>query len=212
MPSPDHQSLAPGFMSTLVWFVILGSLGLIGGNVIGSIVVPNHDFVADTVSDLAAGKYEIIQDVSLYGFAASLFALALAAAHVHNGATQWSVLTITLVLLAVCVVIIGARNEYGDDDNEGIVVHIYLVYALGALFSVAFLILALEGSRIAGFLTGLSWTCLILWSIGAPIFFFLPTKWDGLWERGLGVICVIWAIGFAFGLRQFSNDRRGEAS
>ncbi|NNK15667.1 MAG: DUF998 domain-containing protein, partial [Sulfitobacter sp.] len=140
-------------MRTLVWLTIIGSIGLIGGNIVGSIVVPNHDFVADTVSDLAAGRYEIIQDVSLYGFAVALIALGLASSHVHNGVTRWSLLTFALVLLALCVVIIGARNEYGDGDNEGIVIHIHIVYALGILFTAVFALMALEGGRIAGFLS-----------------------------------------------------------
>lgn len=197
-------------MTTLVWLTILGAIGLVGGNIAGSIVVPNHDFVADTVSDLAAGRYEIIQDVSLYGFAISLISLGLASAHVHNGITRWSIMTFGLVLLALCVVIIGARNEYGDGDNDGIVIHIYIVYALGILFTAVFALMALEGGRIAGYLSTVSWWCLALWVVGAPIFFIMPTGWDGLWERGLGVICVVWAIVYAVALRQFARDHRGE--
>ncbi len=203
MPNQDHQYLAPGFLRVLAWVAILGAVGLIGGNIAGSIVVPGHDFVADTVSDLAAGKYEIIQDVALYGFAATLLALSLAASHLHDGKRRWSLLTLALALLAVTVVIIGARNEYGDNDNEGVVIHIYLVYALGFLFAGVFLIGELEGSRIAAFVPPVSWVCLVLWTIGAPVFFFLPTGMDGLWERGLGVICVVWCVTFAWALRHF---------
>ncbi len=210
MPSSGHQYLAPGFLRCLVWVTALGAVGLVGGNIVGSYVVPGHDWVADTVSDLAAGKYEIIQDVSLYGFAASLTALGLACAHLHNGVAKWSLLTFCLVLLALCVVIIGARNEYGDGDSEGIVIHIYVVYAIGVLFAAAFTLTALEGGRIAGFMVPLSWVCLVLWAIGAPIFFTLPTAWDGVWERGLGVITVVWALGFALALRQFARDHRAD--
>ncbi|MEW9919704.1 DUF998 domain-containing protein [Marimonas sp. MJW-29] len=210
MPHADHQYLAPGFMATLVWLTVLGAIGLVGGNIVGSIVVPNHDFVADTVSDLAAGRYEIIQDVSLYGFAISLVALGLASAHVHNGVTRWSLLTFCLVLLALCVVIIGARNEYGDGDNEGIVIHIYIVYVLGILFTAVFALMAMEGGRIASFMRPLSWICLALWAIAAPIFFILPTEWDGIWERGLGIITVVWTLGYAIALRQFAQEHRDE--
>ena len=211
MPENQHQYLAPGFLSTMMWLTILGSIGLVGGNIVGSIVVPGHDFIADTVSDLAAGRYEIIQDVSLYGFAASLMALSLAAAHLHNGVSRWSWLTLCLAILAVCVVIIGARNEYGDGDNEGVVIHIYVVYALGILFTAVFALSALEGGRISSFLRPVSIACLIAWGIGAPIFFILPTEWDGLWERGLGVISVIWAVAFAIALGRFAKRNRDQA-
>ena len=206
MTNASPEIVAPGFIGWMVWIAVLGALSLLLGNLVGSIVVPGHDFVADTVSDLAAGKYEIIQDVALYGFAASLMALALGAAVLHDGQTKWSLLIGALALLAACVVIIGARNEYGDNDSDGVVIHIYVVYVIGALFAACFLIGGLAGSRIAGFFAPLSWLCLVLWAVGAPVFFFLPTEWDGLWERGLGVICVVWVIGFAWAMRHRSQQ------
>ena len=215
MRDTTAETLAPGFIGCLVWITILGAASLLLGNVIGSIVVPGHDFVADTVSDLAAGKYEIIQDVALYGFAAALMALALGAATLHSGETRWSLLIGALALLAACVVIIGARNEYGDNDNDGVVIHIYVVYGIGALFAGCFLIGGLAGGRIAGFLPAVSWGCLVLWAVGAPVFFFLPTEWDGLWERGLGVICVVWVVSFAWAMRQHchrTHDPSGATS
>ena len=89
---------------------------------------------ADTISDLGAGRMEWIVDIALYFFAAGLVAMALAAAHAHLGGIAWS-----------CGILgswpswppsswfVGARNEYGDGDSEGVVIHAYLVYALGAL-------------------------------------------------------------------------------
>ena len=204
METAEHQYLAPGFTRSLSWLAILGAIGLVVGNIVGSIVVPNHDFVADTVSDLAAGRYEIIQDVSLYGFAIALVALGLASAHLHNGAPQWSFLTFCLVVLALCVVIIGARNEYGDGDSDGVVIHIYVVYALGILFAAVFALMGMQGGRVAEFLVPLSFVCLAIWAIAAPIFFILPTEWDGIWERGLGVVTVAWTIGYGLALRRFA--------
>ena len=209
MSDAAPEYLAPGFIGLMVWIAILGSISLILGNLVGSVVVPGHDFVADTVSDLAAGKYEIIQDVALYGFAAALMALALVATIFHNGDRRWSILIFALALLSACVIIIGARNEYGDNDSEGFVIHIYVVYVLGVLFATTFLITGLSGARFAPFLQPLSWGCLALWAVGAPIFFFLPTEWDGLWERGLGVICVTWTIGFAWALRHRCRETHG---
>jgi len=58
------------------------------------------------------------------------------AAHLHLGNWRWSVGIVGLALLGLIVFLIGARNEYGDNDNEGVVIHIYLVYALGILMAV----------------------------------------------------------------------------
>ena len=61
----------PVLLFTCATVAALGGLLAIVGNIAGSIVVPGHDFVADTISDLGAGRYEWIQDFALYGFAAA---------------------------------------------------------------------------------------------------------------------------------------------
>ncbi|WP_299681429.1 DUF998 domain-containing protein [uncultured Roseobacter sp.] len=190
------------------WLAIAGALALVLGNLIGSIVVPGHDWIANTVSDLAAGKYEIIQDIALYGFAGSLIACAIAAANLHLDGTRWNIGITCLTLLAMCVVVIGARNEYGDNDNEGIVIHIYVVYVLGALFALLFLAMARGLSSIARRYGVISYGCAALWVIGAPIFFFMPTEYDGAYERGLGLIAVVWVVSYSLMLLSVSKETR----
>tara|TARA_R110002049_G_scaffold42265_7_gene126193 strand:+ start:93 stop:752 length:660 start_codon:yes stop_codon:yes gene_type:complete len=189
---------SPQLLILLALIGFVGGVALVAGNIIGSIVVPGHDWVSDTVSDLAAGKYEIIQDVALYGYAGTLFALALATAHLHGGSWRWSALTLVLVLIAVFVVIIGARNEYGDGDSEGIVIHIYIVYAMGVAFVIGFVLAALLYREIAEWFSRASWVAAALWVVGAPIFFMMPTAYDGAWERGLGVVSMLWTSGYAW--------------
>ena len=169
-----------------------GCLALVGGNVIGSIVVPDHDWIADTISDLAAGRYERIQDFALFGYAAALIACAIGAAHHHLGGRRWTGGVFCLALLAFTVTVIGARDEYGDADSDGIVIHIYLVYALGVLFAAAPLLMAGGMGREAQRFRWISIGCAALWILTAPIFFFLPTGIDGLYERGLGLISIVW--------------------
>ena len=169
-----------------------GCLALIVGNVVGSIVVPNHDWIADTVSDLAAGKYERIQDFALFGYAAALIACAVGAAHYHLGGKSWTGGVFCLTLLALTVTVIGARDEYGDADHDGIVIHVYLVYALGVLFAATPFLMAGGMGREAPHLKWIAVVCGLLWIVAAPIFFFLPTGIDGLYERGLGLISIAW--------------------
>jgi len=171
---------------------ILGCLSLLIGTMIAQNTVPNHDWMADTISDLGAGKWEIIMDVALYVFAAGLFATALAAAHAHLGGVGWSVGVVSLAALAALVIVVGARNEYGDGDSEGIVVHIYLVYGLGLFFLLAPLCMAAGIGRdhpvARWLLIGLG----IAWGVAAPAFLMMPTDIDGAFERFLGVIaCAI---------------------
>ena len=182
----------PVLLFTCATVAALGGLLAIVGNIAGSIVVPGHDFVADTISNLGAGRYEWIQDFALYGFAAALTACALGAANLHGGDRRWTVGIVSLAILCGIVTIIGARNEYGDGDTGGVVIHIYLVYALGALFPLVFFSMARGLSRADDDYGKLSLFLGGLWIIAAPIFFILPTGWDGLWERGLGLICIFW--------------------
>lgn len=178
--------------------VALGSIGLAGcgaliiGTFIAPFFVPDYNWISDTISDLAAGHSEIIMDIALYGFAAGLMATALAASHAHLGGISWSVGVLSLAILASLVVVVGARNEYGDSDTEGVAIHIYLVYGLGIFFLLAPLCMA----RGVGISHGWAMRALfglgVLWGISAPIFFLLPTSVDGIYERALGLIaCAI---------------------
>ncbi|WP_166486110.1 hypothetical protein [Jannaschia sp. CCS1] len=71
----------------------------------------------------------------------------------------------------MCVIIIRARNDYGDDDDGGIVIHIYMVYVIGVLFSALFLLMGRGMARVARRYGVISYTCAALWILGAPIFF-----------------------------------------
>lgn len=162
------------------------------GNIVGSILVPNHNWMADTVSNLAAGQYEIIQDIALYAYAGTLICCALGAAHFHLDGTRWNLGIACLTLLAMLVVIIGARNEYGDGDKEGLVLHMYIVYAIGFLFAALFVLMANGLAQRSRYYQYISYGCLLLWLIGAPAFFLVPTEYDGAFERLLGLVQLTW--------------------
>lgn len=186
------------FLKFCAALAVFGVLAMLGGNIVGSIVVPNHDPVADTISDLAAGRYEIIQDVALYGYAAGFIALALALANLHTQSKRWSLGIVSLVTIAALIIVIGARNEYGDNDSEGVVIHIYLVYGLGVLLAIAPFALARGLSEIGA---GFGFAARLfggLWLLSAPVFFFLPTAYDGAYERGLGILASLWVLNVAY--------------
>ena len=184
------------FLTAMAIVGILGCLSFIVAVVVGDLVVPDHDFVADTISDLGAGQYELIADVGIYSFSAALVACALGASHAHLGGDRWSWALGGLAFLALIVFLVGARNEYGDGDEEGVVIHVYLVYALGLLFAVVPWAMA-RGAGIVGrgWRIAFRWWA-IVWALAAPVFFLVPTAYDGLYERGLMLV----AIGFTITL------------
>lgn len=187
---PPNAEEVPGLMIALGYFTILGCAVLVLSILIADFVVPDHDWIADTISDLGAGRFEFIVDIGIYAFSASVIAVALLSAHVHLGGTGWSFGVVGLTVLGLIIFLVGARNEYGDNDSDGVVIHVYLVYALGVLFASVPLAMA-KGAGRAG--KGYAWLLValaLLWMISAPVFFFMPDEIDGIYERYLGVIAV----------------------
>ena len=199
---PDTH-LKPGFMVVLGSYAFLGCI-LFGLSIlIADFVVPDHDWVADTISDLGAGKYEFIVDIGIYAFSASLISIALLAAHDHLGGLRWSVGAVGFAVLGLIVFLVGARNEYGDNDSDGWVIHVYLVYALGLLMAILPWAMAQGAGRVSRNLGRILITISVLWTVSAPIFFFLPTNIDGMYERYLGLIsfCTVSTMAWLFLIR-----------
>ncbi|EBA11134.1 DUF998 domain-containing protein [Roseobacter sp. CCS2] len=183
-----EHNIQPNLLIWTGWFAIAGCVIFTISILIADFVVPDHDWIADTISDLGAGRYEFIVDIGIYAYSAALVAIALAAAHLHLGGPRWSIGVVGLSMLALLVFLIGARNEYGDNDNEGVVIHIYLVYGLGVLMALVPWLMSGGASKVdpaaGNALIGIS----IVWTISAPVFFYLPTDVDGIFERYLGLI------------------------
>ncbi|CAN0574291.1 unnamed protein product, partial [Laminaria digitata] len=188
---------SPALTKALSWYAILGCAIFAISILIADFVVPNHDWISDTISDLGAGKFEFIVDIGIYAFSASLISIALLASHIHLGRWPWSVGVVGFAVLGLIVFLVGARNEYGDGDSDGVVIHIYLVYALGFLFAALPLAMARDIDRIG---RGNGWLLIslsALWIISAPVFFFLPDSIDGIYERYLGLIAFAITISMA---------------
>ena len=183
----------PMLLIVLGWYAIAGCLIFAVTILIADFVVPQHDWIADTISDLGAGKYEYIVDIGIYAFSASLLAVAIGAAHFHMGGWRWSGGIIGLSIIGLLVFLSGARNEYGDQDSDGFVIHSYLVYGLGLLMVFVPWAMSKGANRIAGSYATALITIAIVWAISAPIFYFLPTDVDGIYERYLGLIA-FWMV------------------
>ena len=193
-PEIDEQPRLLRFLSLLAVF---GCVALTSSILIADFVVPDHDWIADTISDLGAGRYEFIVDIGLYTFSAALIGLALSAAHVHLGAWDWSVGIIALIVFGLLVFLIGARNEYGDNDSDGWVIHEYLVYGLGVAMTVACFALARGAARASPRYRRILIATGIVWVVSAPVFFFLPTDIDGIYERYLGAVSFVLILSLA---------------
>ncbi|WP_349368197.1 DUF998 domain-containing protein [Salinarimonas sp.] len=181
-----------------------GAAILIVTDLVGSALAPNYDPIADSISDLAAGRLSWIQDVGLVAFAIGLAALAIGLARTGEG-RLWTAGVVFLALVAADVAVIAVHDEYGDREPGGLVFHLELVYLLGGLFAATTLCLApglWRESRARGAFDG---AIAGLWIVLAPIFFFVPTRLDGAYERGLALLVLAWTFGMA---RRLARRRR----
>lgn len=206
----------PGLMIFLGCYAIFGCAVFALSILIADFVVPDHDWIADTISDLGAGKYEFIVDIGIYAFSSALICVALLTAHVHLGGLRWSVSIVGLVALGLIVFLVGARNEYGDSDKDGVVIHRYLVYGLGFLMASLPLLMAKAAGRADPLYSKILVAISVVWVPSAPIFFFLPDAIDGVYERYLGLISFVFVITLSHlfiqrGRSQKAAKRRREA-
>lgn len=176
------------FMPFFAICAVLGCIIFAASILVADFVVPDHDWMADTISDLGAGKYEYIVDIGIYAFAGAIMCAALSAAHMRIEKRTWIGAIFSLTTLAFIVFLVGAKNEYGDSDTDGTVIHIYLVYALGLLVALVPILMA-PGTKIIDKKYALAlYVFSAIWVISAPIFFLVPTGYDGIYERYLGLL------------------------
>ncbi|WP_371155034.1 DUF998 domain-containing protein [Jannaschia sp. 2305UL9-9] len=196
-PLAEHPHLLWGLAMIGFAGPVIFSLSIL----IADFVVPHHDWIADTISDLGAGKYEFIVDIGIYAYSASLIALAVGAAHAHLGGRGWTTGIYGLILTGLIVFLVGARNEYGDSDQDGVVIHVYLVWALGAAFAIIPWAMSAGAGAIAPILGRICKGVTILWVPLAPVFFFMPDGIDGIYERFLGLLTFAFVVAIAYALR-----------
>ena len=185
---------------------IFGCVVVIVANIAGIMVVERHDPISETISRLAVGRYGWIQDTGLILFALGLLACGVGLGCWRVNGLWWKIGAGLLVVLAIDVVLIAAHNEYGDRDSEKYVIHFYCVIALGVLFAAIPLLLAPGLREIGRAWARASIAAAALWIIFAPIFFVVPTSWDGAYERALGLLVIGWTAMIAWLL-----IRRGRA-
>lgn len=186
-PLPEHRHLLRGTAALALGGCLAFALSI----VVADFLVPDHDWMADTISDLGAGRLEGIVDVGIYSYSAALIACAVGAAHAHLGGRGWTFGIYGLIATGLIVFLVGARNEYGDSDQDGVVIHIYLVWALGVLFAVLPWAMSEGAGRVAPWLRRTCRAVTVVWVPLAPVFFVLPTGIDGIYERFLGLLTFV---------------------
>lgn len=153
-------------------------------------LVAGYNPISQTISELAAGPHHWIQDTGIVIFV--LGTAGLAVDLFIRGEDGWKPWLVRLAMIALCldIAMIALWNEYGDGNPGGLEIHIYLV---ALLYPLVPMILWFGTSVLPakhGEYSLIAKATAILWLGLAPIFFLLPTSFDGAYERFLGLIII----------------------
>ena len=177
---------------------IFGCFSVIIANIIGVIVVENHNPISETISALAITKYAWIQDLGLNLYAAAMIACAIALYGWNLSGLRWKIAAVLLGLLGIDVILIAEHNQYAGRPGVGASIHIQCVYALAVLFAAITLLLSFGLRRVGRNWYRYSMGTAIVWTVLAPIFFFVPTNIDGAYERFISLITISWVAAISW--------------
>ena len=177
---------------------IFGCLSVIIANIIGIIVVESHNPITETISALAITKHAWIQDLGLDLYAAAMIACAVGLYAWNLGGLRWKTAAVLLGLLGVDVILIAEHNQYAGRPGVGAAIHIYCVYALAILFAATSLLLSFGLRKVGRNWYRYSMGTAIIWTVLAPIFFFVPTSIDGAYERFISLITISWVAAISW--------------
>ncbi len=199
---------------------ILGSIAILGCviavvcDLLGAHLSDKVGLVRDTISDLAAGNYDMLADAGIYAFVAGVLATTAGLLRWRIDRLDWKIGCWLLVVLAVVIFLIAAYEAYSTGD--GPVIHKYLVYTLGIAFPLTVLLTAGQFYEIDKRLGIALYMLGGLFTAMGPGLFLVPTSWDGLYERFLAFLMLAWftAMGVMIWrdpdiVRQVAKDQRG---
>ena len=132
------------------WLGVLGCISVVVTDIIGIIVVDNHNPISETISSLAITDYAWIQDSGLDLFALAFAACATGLFLMNLGDWKWKTGSSMLLLLAVDILLIAEHNQYAGREGVGASIHIYCVYVLGVLFTLAPFLISFGLSELKG--------------------------------------------------------------
>ncbi|APX10553.1 DUF998 domain-containing protein [Tateyamaria omphalii] len=204
----NHDALNELRPELLVFCGAVGALGNIAplAAMLMAMAFAEHDFMADTISDLGRGPHKWIMDTGFYLGATGMLALSIGTAHYHIGRFWWSLGVFVLALLALVITLLGLWDDLtAQGDNW--TVHVWLTFLLGPLYLAGPLVMAGAIARISAALRGAFIASAILWIVFATGFKLAPDSYDGALEKIAVAATLIWTLPLAWILwRQGRNS------
>ena len=161
-------------------------------DLLGASLSDRIGLVGETISNLAAGEWDILADLGIYAFVVGVLAVTVGLARWRVTRWDWRLGIVLLVVLAVDYTLIAAYEAYSTGDGPQI--HYKLVYLMGVAFPLTVLLTAGQFYEIDKRLGIALYVGGALWAIAAPFLFVVPTAWDGLYERALALGKLAWFV------------------
>ena len=178
----------------LVGAVVPTALNLVAGT------IAQHDFIADTISDLGRGPHKWIMDTGFYISAASLLSLAIGTAHLHLGRLGWSLGIFTLSLAALVTVLLGLWDKFGGTGDMS--VHTQLSFLLAPLYLAGPILMARGVAEVSRPMSLSFYASAGLWIVFATAFKLGPDSVDGLLEKLAFLATLFWTVPLSWLLLQ----------
>ena len=191
----------------LAWIALVGIATVIVTHFIGSLVVDEHDFVADTISELGIKEKAWIQDLGLDALALSYACIGI---YFFRNKALWfanSLLTPLLVTSAfiaggVLLYFIAEHNQYANRPGRGESIHVYLVTGFYLTSSIAMLLLGYFTRATSTLRRSLPRAFCWVFILMAPPFFFMPDHIDGLYEKVVAIFLLAYLIYLLLKIKQ----------
>lgn len=172
---------------------LAGAVAVLTTDTLTATLERGYDYVADTISDLASGPWAGVQDLGLCLFAVGFCANAVWILRIHAPDPRAIAGGVMLLLATVALFAIALYDAYGP--QQGYLIH----YLFTAAFALCFVGASISlgpvfdelGHR-AGTATRV--VAALFLTLAIP-FYWVPDSWDGLYERGLGLLVVGWLVG-----------------
>ncbi|NCP19983.1 MAG: DUF998 domain-containing protein [Erythrobacter sp.] len=171
---------------------IAGCAIAVACDLLGAALSDRIGIASDTISNLAAGEWDILSDLGIYAFVVGVLAVTVGLIRWRVSRWDWRIGTVLLVVLALDYTLIAAYEAYST--GEGTQIHYKLVYLMGVAFPLTVLLTAGQFYELDRRLGIALYVGGALWAIAAPFLFLVPTAWDGLYERGLALGKLGWFV------------------
>lgn len=178
------------------WYVLAACAVSVATDLIMATVMNRKSLLTSTISDLAAGDYDIAQDIGLCLVAIAITLTGLTV--LRTGKGGWKTISSTLLfgIAGPVIVFISLYEAYSKTNPEGPLLHYWAVGFIGLAISIALGLLAWRRSDAHPvFRWGTALAALIFLAAGAATF-GVSNQIIGLVERFAAVSLVLWLLSF----------------